>query len=344
MNNLYIVESPLQVLCALEVSLGKKDEVHNIIVRTSGGVNIRNDDQILNLVNKFSWNSKTIINNKPNPGRYSIHFENKSLLADIANKYKGKIKNLYIGEFRSSFMHMARVAVEAPNVTLLDDGAVSVRIINNYINKGCYCPFSSFCPENKFKKLVYKLIYRKYINTDILNKRINVLTAFSNQESNNIEKLVFSNIKKLLKKERYIDSSLVYYYGSKYSEVGIISQDYELLFLKRIKNFYDFKNKKIIYFAHREESEEKLDLFSKELDIKVITSGTMAELYLLESKVLPVEISGAYTSILNNVKVIFPEISLRSFKLKPEQVGYKWRKDIGLVYDYYQKLNIPIEE
>lgn len=344
MDNLYIVESPLQALCALEVSLGKENESHAIIARISNGDRARNDKQILDIINKRTWDFESIIKYSFDNTPILSKIESKFFLSDIEKKFKNKVSFLYIGEFRSSFMHMARVAVNSPKVFLLDDGAASVKVINDYIDKNFYYPHDSFYPINRLKKIVFKFIYRSYIDLAIMNRSINVLTAFSNKSNNNIEKLDFSNIKKLIKKNRLIDNTLIYYYGSKYSEVGIVSRDYEFLFLKKISKFYSEKNKKIVYFAHRDESEDKLEYISKELGFDVVVPDTMAELYLLESEILPSEISGAYTSILNNVKVIFPEISLRSFKLEKEQVNQKWCTDIELIYDYYRSLNIPVEK
>lgn len=344
MDNLYIIESPLQALCALEVSLAKKNESHAIIARLSSGDRARNDKQIIDILSKRKWDFESII-------KYSFYntamlnnIESKFFLFNIEKKFKNKVSSLYIGEFRSSFMHMVRVTTNSPKVFLLDDGAASVKVIKNYIDKNYYYPYDSFYPMNRLKKTIFKFIYKNHIDIEVMNKKIKILTAFSDQNSNSIEKLEFINIKKLLKGNKSIDNSLVYYYGSKYSEVGIISRDYEYLFLNNIKKFYDDRNKKIVYFAHRDETEEKLNYISEELGFTIVVSDTMAELYLLESEVLPSEISGAYTSVLNNIKVIFPEINLRSFKLEKEQVSQKWRMDIELIYDYYRNLDIPIEK
>ncbi len=344
MINLYIVESPLQALCALEISLNKKNEKHSIVAKISNGDRVRNDNQILEIISKGSWYSYETIKYRFYNNALINNAESKFFLLKIEREFKNKVSSLYIGEFRSPFMHMVRVAVKSRKVFLLDDGAVTVKVISNYINKEYYYPYDCFYPKNKFKKVAFKLIYGKYIDFEIMNEHIKVLTAFSDNEEFQSEKLLFNNIKSLFKKEQSIDTCLVYYYGSKYSEAGIINLDYELRFLKNIKNFYDIKNKTVIYFAHRDESEEKLDYISKHLNFEVIVPNTMAELYLLESKVLPSEISGAYTSILNNAKVIFPEIFLRSFKLRSKEIGEKWRKDIELIYEYYRKIDITIED
>lgn len=342
MKNLYIVESPLQALCALELSLGNKNELHDIIVRTSGGRSIRNDKQMLVIVEKFNWNCKTIISNNIKLGRYLVNFENKYFLNRIRKKYHNKVKSLYIGEFLSSFMHMTRLAVNAPNNFLLDDGAVTVKVINNYINNGYNYPYDTFYPKNTIKKLVFKFIYRKHLDLVSLNSNIKIITAFSEKEDNKIIKLNFSNIKKINTHKKIRNRSLVYYFGAPYSETSIVSSDYETGLLKKVKCFYEKENKTILYFPHRNESREKLDFIKSDLGFEIVSSELTAELYLLESNVLPYEIAGAYTSVLNNVKVIFPEISVRSFKLDSKNI-LRANVEIESLYKYYKSIGIAVQ-
>jgi hypothetical protein len=342
--NLYIVESPLQALCALEVALGKKNELHDIIVRTSsGGERVRNDSQMLLIVEKFNWNYKKIIFDKKDAGRFSINSANKDFIKGMKEKYKNNITSLYIGEFNSSVTHMVRMMVDAPNVFLLDDGAVTVKVIKNYINNGYNYPYDNFYPKNILKKIVYKFLNRSYIDLSLINKDIKILTAFSSEESDKVIKVNFKNIKKLGDDEKKIDNSVVYYFGSLYSEAKIVSRDYEISVLSKVKYFYTEKNKNIIYFAHRDESQEKLDFIESNLGFRVIKSELTAELFILESNTLPYEVAGAYTSVLNNIKVIFPEVSLRSFRLASVELCDRRREAINEVYNYYQGIGIVIE-
>ncbi|MBO1519722.1 polysialyltransferase family glycosyltransferase [Oceanisphaera pacifica] len=343
MNNLYIVESPLQALCALEVSLENDSESNSVVVRTSGGVRPRNDKQLLSIINKREWQKKIVIEHPISKNPLSHHCRNRAFLSSIESIFGSKVTSLYIGEFRSSFMHMVRVALNASNVYLLDDGAASIKAINNYIKLGYNYPYDNFYPKNLIKKIIFYVIYNKYIDEHFFNKRLRVVTAFSNDEHVFQRKISFDNIKKLLMKDKFINSQSVYYYGSKYSEAGIISLEYEMYFLGRIRDFYDKRGKKVTYFAHRDESEQKLNYISNTLMFNVIVPDVTAEVYLLESDSLPSEVSGAYTSVLNNIKVILPEVPLRSFKLNSDDVGLQWRDDIENVYQYFKKLNIHVE-
>lgn len=343
MRNLYIVESPLQALCALEISLGKKNESNIIVAKISNGIRTRNDKQILAIIKKGKWTDINILK----PHKYNNYFTKKIddllYLSIIEKKFKNNISSLYIGEFRSSFMHMARSTIQPSHTFLLDDGAVTVNIINKYIENDHYYPYDSFYPKNILKKNLYKIMYRKYIDINFMKKELKVITAFYNKNSNKVEKMIYSNIKELSGISKLTDDSLVYYYGSKYSEVGIINRNYEISFLEDIKKFYHKRYKKVLYFAHRDESKEKLDLISKKIGFDVIVPNVNAEIYLLESKKFPSEVCGAYTSVLNNIKVIYPNIELRSFRLLNDEIGVRWRNDIESVYNYYYEIGIRIE-
>lgn len=343
MRNLYVVESPLQALCALEICLGKEGEINIIVVKISNGTRTRNDKQILKVISKGNWTN--IITLKPY--KYSNYFTKKIddllYLSLIEKKFKYNISNLYIGEFRSSFMHMVRTAIRSSNTFLLDDGAVTVKIINKYIEKNNYYNYDMFYPKGIIKKTLYRAIYKKYIDVDFMKRELKVITAFFNKENTKVEKISYSNIKGLGIDDKSTDDSVVYYYGSKYSEVGIISRDYEMLFLAGINNYYHKKNKKVLYFAHRDESKEKLDFITEKIGFTIVMSDVTAELYLLESETMPSEICGAYTSVLNNIKVIYPNIEVKSFKILSNQIKVKWRNDIENVYDYYKEIGIPVQ-
>lgn len=348
MKNLYIVESPLQALCALEVSLSKKDEQNFIIANLSNKRREKNNQQTLKVLNLGVWDKKIILNPSDKPSNIiSNHINQLTELSKIKRKFGYNVDSLYIGEFRYQFMHMVRCAVNAPNVFLLDDGAATVNVIKKYIYNRQYYPEDTIKESINagfFKRILYKVFYKSYLDKSILEKEITILTAFF-EESNNIavKSLKFNNIALLKNKEQKQDGSLVYYYGSYYSENNYISLEYEIKFLTKIIEFYDKKHKKVIYFAHRDESEKKLSILTQNLQIEVKKPIEMAELFLINSLISPGEIAGAYTSTLNNVKFIFPEISIRSFRLDQSEIRLENRLAIGNIYDYYHRVGIDIK-
>ena len=340
MNNFYVVESPLQALCALELALSKKNETHGIIVRISGGKRTRNDEQILSIINKLKWDYLYLMNNSKYQLSYLDHLNIIRVLRRTRKKFENKVNKLYIGEFRSSFMHMIRCAVNAKEECLLDDGTVTVEMVNKYLSQGFFYPYDIIFPENKYKYILFKIIYYGFNKENKLNKRLKIHTVYKNINYDNIDFVSFTCVKKFFALNRCVDKSLVYFYGSKYSEAKITSLEYELSFLKKVAVFYE--NKKLVYFAHRDESKIKLEIIKNELGFEVCIPEKTAEIFLLESKVLPVEISSACSSVLVNSSIIFPEIKLRSFRIDSNQVAENARSGINMAYDYFESIDIPI--
>ncbi|MCD9150526.1 hypothetical protein [Psychrobacter sanguinis] len=344
MNNLYVVESPLQALCALEVSLGKNNEKHFIIAHLPNNTRNQNNQQILKILELRSWNHKIIFKSSSSENKIINQILKLKQLSEINKKFANNIDSLYIGEFRYQFMHMIRSIVDAPKVYLLDDGAATVKIINDYIKKYEYHPDIDLLLPNSFiERNIFKILYAKYFNIEVLEKKLKVITAFAKADSEfGIEELKFHNLKSVYNVQKFIDNETVYFYGSKYSEAGIISLDYELEFLSLIKNYYDSKDMNIFYFSHRDESEEKLNILTNELNFTVKKSDDIAELYLLNSSVLPKEVAGAYTSTLNNIKSLFSVINVTSFKLHENKINSEFIESVDNVYQYYSDEGINI--
>lgn len=345
LNNLYVVESPLQALCALEVSLGKHNEHHFIIARLSNEARNRNNQQILKILQLREWNNKIIIKPLVSRNKYINIVRDLKQLSEIRKKFRSKIDSLYIGEFRYEFMHMIRCAVDANNVYLLDDGAATVKVIQDYIKNGKYHPTINLSnSKNILKRTIYKYLYGKYKDKKILAKKIEVITAFANEDINyGIKELKFNNIKKLYKDHRTTDDKIVYYYGSKYSEAGVISLEYELEFLSSIKSYYDKKDMQIFYFSHRDESEEKLSVLENELNFIIRRNDDIAELHLLKSSILPKEVAGAYTSTLNNIRNLFPDMNITSFRIVDDKINNVYKEGIDCIYRHYNEIGISIE-
>lgn len=343
MSNFYIIESPLQALCALEVSLASKGE-NFIVVRLSGGEHIRNDEQIISIVSKREWDYLYFMDCSRRRFRIQEYIYERRVLTKIEALFKNKIDYFYIGDFRSSFMHIMKCAVNAEKDILLDDGTVTIEIVNNYLSQGLFYPANKFFKAGRNRKKLMRLFVGKYINKERMSQRMGVCTAYNKLNYNDILPVSFTNVKKLFYLERTIDDSLVYFYGSKYSEEGILSLTYELSFLKKVSEYYHSKGKVVIYFAHRAESKSKLDTIKNDLGFSdVFIPNQTAEVFLLESEKLPYEISSACSSVLVNSSVVFPEIMLRSFRIELGEVPEKYKDGIDISYKYFETVGIPIE-
>lgn len=356
--NLFLVESPFQALCALEASLRNKNS-YNIVVYKLSEINGReqNNQQIKSIISYGQWHARHEFKAITKFGRISAHYSIRILLNWLRKTYVNKIDQLFIGEFRSKWMHQARLAINPKMTWLIDDGAASIKALNSYLKQGIFVYQDVSAEKNALKKLIWQIIYGRYEKNlfTLKNKPINAFSAFLGEQRiakhcvNGIEiKLVkndFSNVKTLLLKSASCDSAAlkeVYYYGSKYSEAGIISFDYEIRFLNKVKEYYALRNLDVKYFSHRDESEDKLTKIERIFPGRVIRDTDMAELHLLKMHDRPAEIAAAYSSILVSLNIIFPEIKITSFKICSANIQPKFVSDIENAYAFYKEQGISI--
>ncbi len=346
MDNLYIVESPLQALCALEIALETPQQTHGIVVKISYGNRLRNDQQILSIVDQHKWDYRYLLKDLA-PSRFfwgTLHHDwhLRKALIHIKRQFSGKVTRLYLGEFRSLFMHRLKCALGPEEVILLDDGTAVLKLVKQYFSKGWFYPKNRTFFTNTLKKRVPDAFHFRTLNLKKLNQKIRLATVYSQVDYDWVTPLTFTNVKKHFHRPQPIDPSLVYYYGSRYSELNILSLAYELSFLKKIAHFYGAKNQRVIYFAHRYESPEKLAIIKKELDFDISIPEQTAEVFLLESDRLPAEIAGAFSSILINASVLFPLMQVRSFRLDSHEVSAPFREEIEMIYAYFSRSGIDV--
>ncbi|WP_417435992.1 polysialyltransferase family glycosyltransferase [Idiomarina abyssalis] len=338
-DNLFVVESPLQALVAVELSLQLKNEKNGIVYRLVNDRD-RNNQQIEKVVNKGKWclirqisfaSGNSLVN----------HLSIRKELKILEKEFSKNVKQLFIGEFRSQWMHFMRAAARPKITILIDDGAATLISKSKYIDKGVYFPENLWRAKGFLKSFIKRNIYRDFLKCPDLQEPIFFASAFLKSES--IYPVDFTELKKLFKSKNDIENNAVYFFGSKYSEAQIISIKYEMDFIRRVKDFYSRKNLKLIYCAHRDESIKKLNFIRSELGLEVVTPELPAEVFLLEQGESVVEVAGAYSSVLNNVKVIFPKVAVRAFYLKPDEVNIKNRDDIINVYQHYEAEGIYVE-
>lgn len=338
-DNLFVVESPLQALNALELSLQFKDEKNGIVYRVVEGRE-KNNNQMTEVIGKGVWtfkkeiifdSSSTLLNHK------SVALELKKL----SKRFPKGIKKLFIGEFRSQWMHFMRCAVSPSRTVLMDDGAATLIVKQKFIDNGIYYPAALWKNKNIIKELAKRYIYSDFLKRSELESPLHFASAFNKEGA--LYPIDFSSLIEMFKKNfEKIERKSVFFFGSKYSESGIISRDYEVFFLKGVKQFYSKYKCDLVYCAHRDESQEKLEIIRNELKLNVFTGSKPAEIFLLENHCKIHEIAGAYSSVLNNAKVLFPEASIRGFRLDPKEISYKYKEDIELVYKHLEKKGVVI--
>lgn len=340
-DNLFVVESPLQALVALELNLKLKGQRNGIVYRVGSTDRYKNNDQIEKVINHGNWD---FIKRVSFNSHFSLvnHCKIKSTMNYLKCKRLREVKQLFIGEFRSQWMHLVKAAINPSRLILMDDGAATVVVKREFIDKGVFYPSTLWQSNSFFKGFLKRIIYGRLIDSENLNLPVCLASSFFKSES--LYPVDFSEVRKAFKNES--DKSYkgaVLYFGSKYSEEKIISREYEINFISSVNNFYKERSKQLIYCSHRDDSKEKIALISQGLGIEVITPDMPSEVFFINAFESVTEVSAAYSSVLNNVSVLFPNVYLRAFKLNFDKVSSKHRVNIDGIYKNYEDKGIKVE-
>lgn len=250
-------------------------------------------------------------------------------------KYKKTNTVFLILDFRNTFMHFLRCIFKKSKFILIDDGLQTLESYNEYIKNKIYLPINQY--KGFFGKINIFLNFGFQLR-HLLFSKIELFSIYSNElnlskESSN--KLLF--VSKVLKKKYKLkySSSLVYFSGTKLVERNALTIDEELYILKKIKNYWKSKGKKLVYVAKRTTSREKLKIIEEKLSIKTIFFDLPLELALMVNHKLklPNIICSLGSTTNKTIPIIYKKINsylmaIKNLKLKNDKENY---------FEYFKK-------
>lgn len=305
MKQLFIIESPLQLLNAYEALNTFPADQQIIIVRYSGV--LINDNQIDKTLNKLDLFKLAKI-------KYVQINVDKRTTLDIFKMLWLKLfylftirfyETVFVGNYESKFIHFI-IPFNVKKIILLDDGNLTLKIQENFTTKKYFNWFTVFDLVLLKNQISVKNKY-KYLNLHLIKG--------SKQED------------------------LVLFIGTGLCEYEIITEEYNLELLKKISNRYF--DKEIIYVAHRSENNEKLSTINKIFNIKVIRFEYPIELFSVNNDYFPTLIASFYSSALITLEKIYG-VEIVAFKF--DYTSSSFKDEIDLVYKYYEKSFKIIEE
>jgi hypothetical protein len=306
--NIFVAESPLQVINCTEAAFCAKDKKNILIIKLEDfEENVENNLQIKIVIQLFSWDSIIEYPSFSEKKRIERWMSEIRFIKKIKEIYPN-VNKLFIGEFRAIWMQSIRSITKPKETYLVDDGAITLTIQDLFLSKRDYSPSyfkllqgSNFL--NKVKLFIKTIFFWQVLFPRMNSKPIHLFTSFKIIPANGqkVIKNKFSHLKEISSKLININKDEVFYFGSKYSEAGILSLEEELEFLSRVINFFKNKKIKFTYVTHRSDSEKKITLLSSENNVIATRLGVPAELYFLTANNRPAFIAGAYTTSLNNL-------------------------------------------
>lgn len=317
--SVYIVESPFQLISAIEASFYFKDKQPFFIIKYNG--KNKNKNQILIIKEYFNITNALEIN--PVFSNFDSNIQLLNLLRKMG-KNNIYFDRVFIGEYRSFHMRKFFDYFNKSESFCLDDGNIVYKI-SQYVEKGLdQYYFYDNGIKGRFKKIVYELQSMFFgFNKFSVNRDIKIFTCFDIPVTNNIIKHNFSNIKNHFKKPSY--KKEIYFYGSNLALVGIQAEkEFELL--SKALNYFTNVGLEVTYFPHRSENENKLNFIKEVLQVKVVTNSFPAEIQLLMDGYVPLSIASFGSSVLMTLPTLFPEI----------KNSYAFFPDIALVNEIYR--------
>jgi hypothetical protein len=284
-TNLYLLQSPLQVLNAYEWRLrNPHEENSNDVVVVFDQRCARNNEIVLATLQQLSWKPSLVLSCKTSVvGRILTWLRLRNFVKGVA-----PIHQFVLGAYDAGLMVAAANLYPKASVVLVDDGTNSLvfpqyryhGVRGKYQKRDARVPalgFDTRLPEAMTFFSIYDLDLKQ---PDLLEK--------------NELSFLRANV-------RYDDRGPVFFIGSILPEAGWVSFEEYFHFVERIKEH--FGGREFHYFPHRRE-----DLWRKQnaldnLHIQIVQPNVPFELHLTTAAAAPSVVAGFYSTIFDTLRV-----------------------------------------
>jgi|GEM_PF-5041052 len=307
MINLFFVEAPFQLIAAIESAKTLVGCKNTLILRKNG--HARNDAQLEEMLasSNNNWSSVLILRARKNKLLSSFDFY-FSLLALVKLRAacifeRNGIDVVAFGDFRSGLCQALYRFFCGKRLWLLDDGIAALNLFKmqdgeiffdrNVIDQKDMFVAKLFLKKNNGSESV---VLKTFLNIDVslpfVVEKISLNEAFS------AEKI----------KNQVVESNLVYFVGSKFVEEGILTEsDYMEICHKA---FLKFNKGTIVYFPHREETDELIEKIRCRFGFKIVRPLLPLEFYVCQQLTLPTAIVGVSSAAICTIANIYPHIKV----------------------------------
>lgn len=304
-TNVFLIETPLQLLNAIEAKEYFKDMKSLLIVKYSG--NAKNDLQIDQLLKLSQWDK--IIYIRSNISKMITNFK-ALLFLRYLKKLSHQYEYIFIGEFQSHTFQSFCKNLEVKKCFILDDGVYTINLQKNILSK------DKHIHEKEDALAIVKTAIKKILGlNDNKNITMHLFTCFDLEPHN--KQLIIPNnyyfVKKMVLNEIKIIES-VYFYNSAISEQGIMRLEDELLMLEKVDAYYKEMGKQITYIPHRFDSTVKLNKIQK-MNIPIKKLEYLAEIEPLFNGELAGEMASFFSTTLYTLPKIYNFNRVQAFKI-----------------------------
>jgi len=336
MQNLFIVQSPFQLLSAIEgANYFKGDENTLIISYTSED---KNNEQIRMALKYYPFWNEVI---ELAPSRYPIWAGLRLLFeAKRLNKSGYKATRVFIGEYRSQYMMQFFRSMNPQECFLLDDGNITIELQEKYLKENKLYGGDSF--KSSVKKWLLTLLSGTKQDREIL---VHLFTCFDLQPFD-AHQLVIKHAFEFTKSpsmNKAVEQSTVFFFGCNFSGLGMLQIERELGLIAAVKLHYEKLNLRMIYIPHRRESEAKIKRIQTEVMLETIHFVYPAEIEIFRLAALPYGIASFFSTVLFTLPRICAFASVDAFSFPLSELPESYRSEIEQTYHEYGKTIRVIE-
>ena len=308
--NTFIVNSPFQLLCAVEArSVLCTGQLNHLIILRMERIGSLGHRQFLNIIDS-NWHSVTFIDFENKRG-IARHLQKLRLFAQLAKPRKPA--RIFIGNGRLAWLRTISQFV-THNIVELDDGAASIRILSDARQKAV------------------KISSSKLTHFSLFSDEADEPWAKKNTLS------VLAQFRSLLPRS---DGTEVYAVGQKLSEESFLSLDSELIAWRAFSD--RFPGRVIVYIPHRGDSSQKIARI-KDLGFCVRDISLPLEQHLATVSEAPAAIGSFFSTTLFTTKHIDPSIQRVSLRPHMEFPSIERKREIEIVYDRIKQDGIEVIE
>lgn len=327
--NLFLINSPFQLICALETKEEYKLE-NNILAITKQATE-KSQKQLNSLVKKEDWDH--IVNL---PGTAKV-FTVPLFIRKVKKMTEGSpLKNIIYPDYLCWRANLIIKNIDHKKSIMIDDGAMTITHYLDYLKDK-----KSFSRPKGFKDTLLKLMFLQPVKNIKFRDNFELYSTFHFPCEDFIKKTNNLNVLKHHIKNTSVmnNSSPAAFIGQGY--IGSIAKIKD--YIKKIDTFHNIVKKDIIYFPHRAESSEVKKAVSNLDYIIYHDSEWPIELELSEKSISISSIGGVMSTALYTLSLIYSDIKIYNIRAESNYYfdDYAYKESL-YVEKYYANSNIIV--
>lgn len=322
--NIYYVTSPFQYICAEEAKSFYKTDKDILILAikdTERGV-----QQLKKVFNKDGWDKVIYYN-----GQSRSFFIPRLVKKLIKINGSKDFNKFFFAEYTSWFANVLRANFKFEQQIYFDDGTLTIYEYEKFIKN--QIPFER---KRFFQDLILKLQRVIPPNSVICPDNFELFTIFDLEpEPDNYQRNTFSAYRSGIKTDDYYASD---------AAIGIIGQGsvgdkYQFTIKEYVEVIEKLASKynKLLYFPHRNESDEVKKEILKIANIEYYTPSLPLELAISTENLRLSKLYGVISTAFYTLAILYPKIEIKLLELGHESLAEKESESHALMIEHAKK-------